>query len=237
MSGIGKISNSSPATITTGNATFALAAGMTLSLIVGAQAHAKATSAPPYGGDKIDVVFNSADFADITNATAAELIAVLNRELAAQAAAGQPAAAVAALSGSAVKVSTVRTGEDASIDVVGGTALTALTLTAGLVKGSGVLGVGAQPSAPVFFDTINFTGDASVSAGGSPNFGAQVKAFFGDNRQVLAVIPGDCGGYIPVYVPSTDKLKYYKSAGSAAALTEATGDLSAVTFNLTVVSA
>lgn len=237
---LGKLSNSLPASFTTSNATFALAVGMTLSFIIGAQAHAVSQSAPPYGGDRIDITFAAADFANIGAATAAELIAVLNRELANQAFPGPgPAAAVAALSGSAVKVSTVRLGQAATIDIVGGTALSVLGLTAGLVTGTGLLGVGAQPSAPVFYDLMTFAGDASYPTGGTLGFGALIKAFFKNNRQVLAVIGQDCGGYSVCYLPATDALKVYASGASGSPGAEVTNatSLSGVTFNCLVVSA
>lgn len=238
--GIGKISNATPASFTTSNGTFDLADQDDLHLVVNITPGETVapTSNPFYGGNEIDIEFETGQFANIAAATAAEVAAVLNAAFAAEAAAGQPPAAVAAVSGSAVKVTSVRTGIEATLYVVGGSAVSKLGLTAEtLYQGTGVPGVGAQPSAPTFVDILTFTGDASVSAGGSPGFGAAVRAYFGDNRTVLAALAQDCGGYLVSYEPATDKLKYWKSAGSAAAMVEATGDLSGTTFNVMVISA
>lgn len=109
-------------------------------------------------------------------------------------------------------------------------ALGTITIT----KGSG------QPSENLFADFIAFPGEASYLAGGSA-FKAAFQAKAGDAREPVAVIAGDCGGYVPVYIPSTGKLKVYYADNNNAAdgpmieVPDATV-LSGVTFNLTVIS-
>lgn len=241
----GKLSNATAASITTGAATFNFTGlvGSELDLVIDSSATVvSATQSPLYGGIPVKVVVKAADYAAIGAVTAAELVAVLNRELIAQAAAGQPAAAVAAGT-STVSVKTVRLGQDATIQILPSSSaalLTALTLTAGVTSGTGVVGIGAQPSAPTFFDLMSFTGDASYGTGGFAGFGAAVKAFFKDSRQVLAVIAQDCGGYVVAYVPSTDKLKVFEQSGADDTPldeVDATTNLSGVTFNVLVISA
>lgn len=101
----------------------------------------------------------------------------------------------------------------------------------------------ASSDKPVYFDRIAFAGDGAYPTGGTTGFDALVKAKVGDNRDVLAVIPMDCGGYVPVYAPATTgNLKVYygdnnnASDGPLIEVPNAT-DLSAVTFNLMVLSA
>jgi hypothetical protein len=96
-----------------------------------------------------------------------------------------------------------------------------------------VAGVG-----PIFYDEISFAGDAAYAAGGTPGFLALVRAKTAPGRTILAVIAQDCGGYVPSYISSTDKLKVYRSAGAAAPMAEVPGatDLSAVPFSLTVIT-
>jgi len=240
----GKLSNTTAAVITTGAATFDLhlLVGAELDLLIdGPPTVISPTQSPVYGGDYVRVVIKAADYASLAAATAAELVAVLNRELTAQAAAGQPAAAVASGS-STVSITTVRKGNQATLQVLPSSTpglLTALTLVAGVTVGTGVTGIGAQPSAPTFFDLLAFTGDASYSTGGFAGFGAAVKAFFGDGRQVVAVVGQDCGGYVVAYVPATDKLKVFEQSGADDTPldeVDATTNLSGVTFNVLAIS-
>lgn len=105
--------------------------------------------------------------------------------------------------------------------------------TVTIAKGSG------QPSQNLYVDQVSFAGDASYLADGMP-CKALIQAKAGDARLPIAMIPGDCGGYVPVYVPSTGKLKVYWSNSDAAdgplvEVPDAT-NLSGVTFNLTVLS-
>lgn len=97
------------------------------------------------------------------------------------------------------------------------------------------------PTGPVRFDQIHFPGDGAYAAGGTPGFQALVRAKLNvGNVEILTIIPGDCGGYLPVYDKANDKLKVYYGDNNNAAdgplVENATADLSGVTFNLTVVS-
>lgn len=99
---------------------------------------------------------------------------------------------------------------------------------------------GAAPSQALYADRISFAGEASYAAGGSA-FKALFQAKTKDSREPLAVIAGDCGGYVPVYDPSTGKLKVYYGNNDGMAdgpLVEVADmtNLAGVTFNLVVLS-
>jgi hypothetical protein len=91
---------------------------------------------------------------------------------------------------------------------------------------------------PVQVDNISFLGDDAYAAGGTADFQALFRAVTKNNREVLAVIGGDCGGYVPVYDKANDKLKVYEQTNVATSplIETATSDLSGTTFNLTVLS-
>lgn len=99
---------------------------------------------------------------------------------------------------------------------------------------------GANPSDPVFHDRLSFAGDATYPTGGSA-FLAKFQTKCGAGREILAIVPGDCGGYHVAYDHSSGKLKVYYSDLNAVGdgpdieVPNAT-DLSAVTFNLLVLS-
>ena len=245
--GIGKISNAGAAVITAGNnGTYALAAGQQFNILInGPNQVLSATQSPLYGGNLVSVTFAASMFASIGAATATEVVAALNAAFAAQAAAGQGPAAVAAVSGSAFTISTYRTGPNATLQVMfdsTAAALTAFGITAStVVLGTGVKGVGAQPSAPLFVDVLSFTGDSSYPTGGTTGMTASLQAFTGDHRTIVGIVGQDCGGYVPEYVPSTDALKVYESgveSASKAPLAEVANatNLSSVTFNVLVFS-
>jgi len=100
-----------------------------------------------------------------------------------------------------------------------------------------------QSDDALFFDSISFLGDGAYPTGGSPGLDTLVQALVGDSRDIIAVIPGDCGGYVPAYVPGTldGLLKVYQGDNDNAAdaplieVPNAT-DLSSVTFTLMVIS-
>ncbi|MGD9676429.1 MAG: hypothetical protein AB7V19_07075 [Candidatus Bipolaricaulia bacterium] len=99
---------------------------------------------------------------------------------------------------------------------------------------------GASSPGPLFVDTISFLADASYPTGGSA-FEAAYKALVGAGREVVQVIPGDCGGYVPVFIPADGKLKVYygdfNNAGDGPLIEVPNAtNLGAVTFNLTVLS-
>lgn len=99
---------------------------------------------------------------------------------------------------------------------------------------------GVAASAPLFAELISFAGDGAYGAGGTAGFKALVEAKVGGSREILAVIGQDCGGYVPVYDKANDKLKVYEGDYDPAAVgplkENATADLSAVTFNVLVIS-
>lgn len=95
---------------------------------------------------------------------------------------------------------------------------------------------------PVRHDIIEFAGETSYPTGGTTLFEAYVRDLLGLGAlDVVAVIPQDCGGYLPCYDPAADTLKVYYADNNNAAdgpLIEvpAATNLSAVTFNVMVIS-
>lgn len=85
---------------------------------------------------------------------------------------------------------------------------------------------------------MSFDGDGAYTTGGTADFDAVVKAALGDDRDVIAVISGDCGDNDCVYVPDAGatpgKLKVYVRTTGVEVANAA--NLSAVTFNVTVIS-
>jgi hypothetical protein len=98
---------------------------------------------------------------------------------------------------------------------------------------------GAEP--PVFLDLVSFAGDGAYPTGGTAAFQTTFRTKVKSAREILAVIPQDCGGYVPCYDKTNDKLKVYfanNDGGADGPLIEVTSaaDLSAITFNVLVVS-
>jgi hypothetical protein len=93
---------------------------------------------------------------------------------------------------------------------------------------------GAAHSEPLYATFIRFDGDSAYPTGGTLNFQQFFRTLCGQTRTVQAVVPQDCGNYVPVYIPgSPDKLKVYlRSTGAEAA----PGSLAATKFNLLVIS-
>ena len=90
-------------------------------------------------------------------------------------------------------------------------------------------------STPRFEDLLSFPGDGAYPTGGTADFEGSVRAKLGDNREVVAVVGQDCGGYVPVYDKATDKLKVYyanNDGGADGPLIEVPNNtnLAAVTF-------
>jgi hypothetical protein len=102
-------------------------------------------------------------------------------------------------------------------------------------------GVGDQPSSMLFADQFSFTGDSSYPTGGTAGFEAAVRLITKDKRTVVAVLPIDCGGYLPQYDRTNDKLKVYQgdndNAADAPFIEVAnTTNLSGVTFKVLVLA-
>lgn len=93
-----------------------------------------------------------------------------------------------------------------------------------------------------FIDALSFAGDGSYPTGGTAAFEAYVKAKLAVGAiDVVAVVGQDCGGYVPVYDKTADKLKVYYSDSNNASdgpLIEVpdTTALSGVTFHVLVLS-
>ncbi len=107
----------------------------------------------------------------------------------------------------------------------------------------GTITVGVKEHAPghMRMDLMSFAGDGSYPTNGTAAFQASVRAALGvGNVEVLAVIPQDCGGYVPCYDKAADKLKVYysnsdSSDGPLIEVPNATS-LSGVTFKVMIVS-
>lgn len=93
---------------------------------------------------------------------------------------------------------------------------------------------GRSASRPSTIDRLSFLGDDSTPAGGTLAFEAYVQAALGRSVEVLAAHGyGKTGANIThfaIYLAGTDALQVFPIAGGA----EATGDLSAVTFELDI---
>jgi len=92
---------------------------------------------------------------------------------------------------------------------------------------------GQRVQAPVFIDRISFAGDGTYPAGGTPDFQTLVRAKTGDSREIIDIIPGNCGVYLPMYDKANDKLFVYDRTTNAES---AVANMSGTTFNLTVIS-
>lgn len=89
-------------------------------------------------------------------------------------------------------------------------------------------------------DVLTFAGDGAyaTATGGTAAFQAYVRTAVGrGNLTIVAVIPGDCGGYVPQYNVVTDALAVYEAGADAAALDEvADGNQAAIALQVTVLS-
>lgn len=113
-----------PATLAASGGTYTLANGQTLELSVN-------------GGATQTVDFLTAEFVDITNATDAEVAAVINAKTTGMS---------ASTPGGVLTLSTDRQGTSASIEATGGTALGAFTFPAGVQAGTGNVANGSLVS-------------------------------------------------------------------------------------------
>ena len=107
------------------------------------------------------------------------------------------------------------------------------------------LGTGTQVAAEsgngerLFVDRVSFLGDDSYTTGGTVDFDAFISTLMGDARNIIAVIPGDCGDdnlalYIPDVGATPGKLMV-RVLSTGAEVANAV-DLSGDTFNVTVIS-
>lgn len=97
---------------------------------------------------------------------------------------------------------------------------------------------GQSQSHPTFMNRISFSGEASYPTGGML-IGAGFAEKTLSGRTVLGIVAGDCGGYVPVWIPATGAVKVYESdIDSDQPLKEVdnAANLSGITFNLVVLS-
>ena len=92
-------------------------------------------------------------------------------------------------------------------------------------------------SKPIFYDRVSFAGDSAYPTGGTTGFDALITALLGDSREVVGIIPEDCGAYMPAYLPDDDgTLKVFEGTSGANAEVTDTTNLSGTTFNILVLS-
>ena len=56
---------------------------------------------------------------------------------------------------------------------------------------------GQKVMAPTFADRVAFAGDNNYNTGGTRDIEASLQAITGDRREIIDIIPGDCGVYLP----------------------------------------
>jgi hypothetical protein len=98
---------------------------------------------------------------------------------------------------------------------------------------------GDAASAPLRIDSIQFAGDSAYPAGGSAGLEALLAAKLGVTPEIVAVIPGHCGQYIPSWDITNKKLFVRDSQDIKTPWGEvgpAPFDLSGTTFNIAVIS-
>lgn len=81
---------------------------------------------------------------------------------------------------------------------------------------------------------VSMPGDTAYPTGGTLLVGAAIAAALGTAVTILGIIPQDCGGFVPAYLPATDALKVYEQSGvddTALDEVDATTDLHTTTFN------
>jgi len=93
-----------------------------------------------------------------------------------------------------------------------------------------------------FHDVLSFAGENPYATGGMLGLEASVEAALVEGRRIIGIIPQDCAGYLPVWVPSTNKVKVYYVDNNNAAdgpLIEVPNgtDLSSITFNVILITA
>jgi hypothetical protein len=94
-------------------------------------------------------------------------------------------------------------------------------------------------SASVYFDALSLAGDGAYVAGGTL-FEQLFENSVAAGRKILAILPIDCGGYIPAWDAVAGRLKLYygdnNNAADGPGIEVANGDYSAVTLKLLVIS-
>ena len=96
-------------------------------------------------------------------------------------------------------------------------------------------------TSPLFADLITFKGDGAYPTNGTADFQDAYRVLAKSDREILAVIGQDCGGYVVAYDKANDKLKVYTGDYNPAAdspLVECDNaeNLSAVDFTVLVIA-
>lgn len=97
----------------------------------------------------------------------------------------------------------------------------------------------AEGDGPLRCDVLRFAGDDAYAAGGTANFEAYARAAIGrGDIEIVGVVPGHCGGYVPQYDFANDTLAVYEAGADAAPLDElgAAADVSGTTFEVSILS-
>lgn len=103
-----------------------------------------------------------------------------------------------------------------------------------MALGTIVIVSSAQAVGPVYFDSIRVVGDSAYPTGGSPDFEGALRARVGDNREILAVVIGPSGVYVPEFDKTNDKLMV-RTMVDGSEVPNAT-NLSGTMFNCLVIS-
>ena len=93
---------------------------------------------------------------------------------------------------------------------------------------------GQKPSAPLPVLPLAFAGDGAYPAGGTAGFQAALRTKLGGSAvEILAVVDGGCGLYVPLYDKAADKLMaFVRTTGVEVAPAV---DLSGTTFNVVAI--
>jgi len=95
---------------------------------------------------------------------------------------------------------------------------------------------GDVASAPLRADIISFAGDTSYPLGGSLGLEAALAAELGVTPTILAVLPQDCGQYVPAWDFANKKLKVLDGGHATWDEVADTTPLNSTTFNVLVIS-
>lgn len=95
---------------------------------------------------------------------------------------------------------------------------------------------GEAPGSPVFHVNVSFDGDDNYTTGGTLLFEQFVRDILTNkpNIEIIDIIPGDCGLFLPSYISATDAL-LVRNLTDGTQVSGAT-NLEATKFNVTIVA-
>lgn len=98
--------------------------------------------------------------------------------------------------------------------------------------------VGHAASAPLFTEEFSFAGDGAYPTGGTAGFEASIRGITKDNREIVAVLTLDCGGYTVSWDRANSKLKVYRTGAVNTPQEEVPNatNLSGTTFRVLVIA-